>query len=204
MQLDLNEFSNLVWLTLSLCALVFAWQFIVVPTAQDCFRLRLFEIRRQLFLYMADGNIGPTNPAYTRLRSSINSALRFTERMSFVRLLAMRAMMMRSELSEQEEFRKKSMASLSSDVRGHLERVETSLGQSLLATILLVSPTLWVLLVFLPVAFVAYALWCGLKILANILLNSVVRSLTDRLKCGLKCAMDNICASITRTIIELI
>jgi hypothetical protein len=70
-------------------ALVAVVQFMLLPVAVEAFRQRTFELRRELFNYMAEGNIRPDDPAYVRLRWLLNQLLRYAERVTFLRLVVM-------------------------------------------------------------------------------------------------------------------
>jgi hypothetical protein len=157
MQINPTELGRLVWFVFSICALMAAWQVAVVPTLQDCFRLKLFGIRRRLFLYMADGNIEANHPAYTRLRSSINASLRFTERLSFVRVVV-GALMSRSEISEQNEQRKAAMSSTTPEVQNQLEKYNNELGKAISLHLLAVSPSLWLIVIGLVLTALVYVI----------------------------------------------
>ena len=53
----------------------------------DEFRHRLFVLRADLFDYALEGRIGFGDPAYTMLRESLNSILRFAHKITLTRLL---------------------------------------------------------------------------------------------------------------------
>ena len=53
----------------------------------DALRHRLFVLRDELFDYALDGNISFDHPAYAMLRRRMNNLLRFSHKISFVRLL---------------------------------------------------------------------------------------------------------------------
>jgi hypothetical protein len=83
--------ANIAWAAVGVGGLLFVFQFIVIPALVDTFRERLFSIRRQMFLYMADGHIAPDDPAYVRVRTIINGLLRFAERLTFLRVVLLSA-----------------------------------------------------------------------------------------------------------------
>lgn len=60
-----------------------AWRYVYVPSCIDQFREHMFRLRRELFMYMADGHIAPTHPAYCELREMLNGLLRHSERFTF-------------------------------------------------------------------------------------------------------------------------
>jgi hypothetical protein len=53
----------------------------------DALRDRLFDLRDRLFDYAESGAIDFNHPAYGRLRSSLNSMIRFAHRVNFARLV---------------------------------------------------------------------------------------------------------------------
>ena len=53
----------------------------------DALRHRLFVLRDELFDYALDGNLSFDHPAYAMLRRRMNNLLRFSHKISFVRLL---------------------------------------------------------------------------------------------------------------------
>ena len=55
----------------------------------DDFRHRLFVLRADLFDYAVSGGIGFRDPAYTMLRESLNSILRFAHKVTLTRFLVM-------------------------------------------------------------------------------------------------------------------
>lgn len=77
-----------VFLNIGAVALVFiALYRVIFPGLVADFRHELFALRRQLFLYMAKGNIEPNHPAYVRLRSTINGLLFRAEFVTGLQLL---------------------------------------------------------------------------------------------------------------------
>jgi hypothetical protein len=76
-----------IWTTVSLMLLIVVFRVVFIPTFVEVLRQDLFKIRRDLFLYMAEGNIDPCHPAYTSLRTTINACLRYAEKMSYVNIL---------------------------------------------------------------------------------------------------------------------
>jgi hypothetical protein len=51
----------------------------------DAFRQRLFGLRGELFDFAATGHVAFHDPAYTHLRTMLNSMIRFAHRVTFVR-----------------------------------------------------------------------------------------------------------------------
>jgi hypothetical protein len=66
------------------------------PYRVDRVREQLFEIRNELFLYAAAGEISFENLAYRKLRDRINALIRFAETMTFTRVIIFAVEEMRS------------------------------------------------------------------------------------------------------------
>lgn len=84
---DAQAFGFAIRTTLTVLLMIAAWRFMVVRTMNDTFRQRLFEMRRSLFLLVADGRISPDEPAYRQLCSTINGLLKFAERVTLLRIV---------------------------------------------------------------------------------------------------------------------
>lgn len=84
---DAQAFGFAIRTTLTVLLVIAAWRFMVVRTMNDTFRQRLFEMRRSLFLLVADGRISPDEPAYRQLCSTINGLLKFAERVTLLRIV---------------------------------------------------------------------------------------------------------------------
>jgi hypothetical protein len=87
MYMNPDLIQSVIWTTISLFALVLLFRIILVPTSVEVLRQDLFKIRRDLFLYMAEGQIEPTHPAYVSLRTTINAVLRYAEKISNANIL---------------------------------------------------------------------------------------------------------------------
>lgn len=66
---------------------IIAYRFAYVPASVSLFRQHLFALRRALFLMAADEQISFTDPAYTRIRTTLNSCLRFADRLTLYRTM---------------------------------------------------------------------------------------------------------------------
>ncbi len=73
--------------TAALLVLWLLWYYGFMDLLVEDFRQRLFRIRDKLFDYAAQGNISFDDPAYTHLRSMLNSMLRFAHKVTFCRAL---------------------------------------------------------------------------------------------------------------------
>jgi hypothetical protein len=75
-----------VFVTLAAAAVLWGvCRYLVLPTLRDSLRLRLFALRREMFIYMVEGGIDPDHPAYGRVRSFMNTAIRYADGLSLVR-----------------------------------------------------------------------------------------------------------------------
>lgn len=79
------QIANVLWTFLSAGILWLVWRRFVAPALADHLRYRLFNIRREMFLFMADGEIDPNEFAYSRVRSFMNSAIRYADGFSLMR-----------------------------------------------------------------------------------------------------------------------
>jgi hypothetical protein len=89
----------LIWTFVGMWALYLALRFVALPTAIDAFRQDVFELRRRLFRWMADGNIAPNDLAYIHTRETMNALLRYAERVSFFRSM-LATMFLRDQVAE--------------------------------------------------------------------------------------------------------
>jgi len=137
----------------SVLALFSAWRWCYLPAINAAFRQDLFALRRELFLYAADGNIPFSSPAYTHLRYVLNGSLRFAERMTLGRVLFTIAMTPQS-LCETE-----SAALIAqiddSGVRARLQDLHSRFGEVVGRHMLLGSPPLALVIFTVAIGFVA-------------------------------------------------
>jgi len=74
----------------SALGLLFIWLFVFFlwkDYCLDAFREDAFELRDELFLYAADGNVGFDNSAYKMLRQRINVSLRYAHAFTLARFV---------------------------------------------------------------------------------------------------------------------
>jgi hypothetical protein len=166
MQANVPILAHLFWFVFAMVSLLVVWQFAFVPTMNASFRARVFEIRRELFLYMADGNISPNEKAYTHLRSNMNAALRFSERISLVRLL-IGGLLVRSQVGDRQSELAAATASVSPEVRDRLCKFDQDLGEALAVHVIFVSPSAWALVLFFVLGAIVYALMHGMRALSS-------------------------------------
>ncbi len=88
MNIDANQFAEVIRFLLGCAALYAVWRLMIVRTLNDEFRQRVFEYRRELFMLAMDGKIDFEDPAYARARKAMNGLLRHAEHFSFTRLIA--------------------------------------------------------------------------------------------------------------------
>ena len=143
--------------TLTLLGLILAWRFMVLPTMHDRFRQRLFEIRRSLFLLVADGKVGSTEPAYRQLRDMINGLLRFAERVTLIRALVTNKSLPLNIAAYTERTQLAMAQVKDASVRHALEEHRERVGFEIIKHIIWTSPELWIPLSALLVAAVGRA-----------------------------------------------
>lgn len=71
----------------SILLLLAAVQYVYIPTLVEEYRQRIFDLRKRLFLLVADKRIEPTHPAYTQVRNQLNGFLQMAARITFSRLV---------------------------------------------------------------------------------------------------------------------
>jgi hypothetical protein len=81
------QVANVIWMGIALIALWAVCRFFVIPAIRDTLRHRLFAIRREMFLFMAEGGVSPDHPAYGSVRTFINVAIRYADGLSLARSL---------------------------------------------------------------------------------------------------------------------
>jgi hypothetical protein len=82
-----TQIANVIWTIVLTVGLYFAWDRLAVPFMRDNMRQKLFQLRREMFLYMADGGISPDHLAYGMLRHRMNSSIRFADGLSLTRAI---------------------------------------------------------------------------------------------------------------------
>lgn len=79
--------ANLLWNFGAFIILAFVVYRAVFPLFVAEFRHELFALRRDLFLFMAQGEIAPNHPAYARMRTTINGLLYRAEDLTGLNLI---------------------------------------------------------------------------------------------------------------------
>jgi len=136
--------AQVVWGLVGWALLVAVLQFMVIPTANEVFRHKIFELRRELFIYMAEGHISPDEPAYKRLRKLFNQLLRFTERVTFVRMMLIAATYDPS-LNDERPIEEVIGSVKDERVRTHLRGFHLRVSGTILVHLVVTSPLAWVL-----------------------------------------------------------
>lgn len=154
MQTDIPAVVTTIWGLATVAAFVFVFQVVLWPTLADELRLRLFTLRRRLFLYMASGRIAPNHPAYVQLRTTINSMIFFADRLSFTRA-ALDALVWRKQGAAHAQDFAQVLSSVSNpEVRAELAKFNDEIHLHLVRHLVVTSPVLWaVLAVVTPVFF---------------------------------------------------
>jgi hypothetical protein len=147
-----SNVAGLIWTAFSVAALWAMHRYLLVPALRDSLRQQLFAIRRELFVYMASGNIDPDNVAYGRVRTFMNSAIRYANDLSLTRALigvAVAGQFGRERVRELE----RSIAALPAPaqvaISAFRKRAADAIGRYMIAR----SPVGWLLVaLFVPVA----------------------------------------------------
>jgi hypothetical protein len=125
---------------------------------EDALRDRLFGVRDKLFDFAASGKIAFDEPAYGRLRSTINSSIRFAHRITFSRLVfgIVYRITTRNECAAAfvRQWRV-ALDRLAPEQRAEMERLNTELAVTLVRHILTGSPLMMIF-------FALFAVWAFL------------------------------------------
>lgn len=143
---DPRTLAEVLWLILGLFLLVFAMQFVVLPSRTDQLRHRVFCLRRELFLMMAEGRIDKRNPAYIGLRNAMNWSLRFAERMDLSSSIVC-MLLFRKRIWALTRFRHDVIEAIADPaVRARLRELDKELGRLTFSHSAPVSPIAWILI----------------------------------------------------------
>lgn len=177
---DPDRFVRVLMLAASLLALGGAWTFILRRTLLEVFRQRLFGLRRELFLIMADGEIAPDHPLYVALRSTMNGMLRFAEHLSFTRVLIVSVLGRATGAAYAERMDLLFRSVESMGTRKRLMRLRRRLGIEIIKFITLTSPVLWLLsVVLVPIVLLTE----GVRALRDMALTAPVVRLEAEAEC---------------------
>lgn len=150
---------------ISLLLLLAAFQFVLLPSLMDEFRQRIFHLRRELFLMAADGMLGPNEPAYTHLRTTMNGVLRFTERLTLLRLFLHGTLFREQTRAYSQKLHRELSRVEDPLVREKLMYFRRRLGQEIIRHVLVVSPVAWVLFVLCTPVFLFVYVFKGVQAL---------------------------------------
>lgn len=166
-------YSELLIGTLTLFALVAAFQFVVLPSLVEGFRQRIFNLRRDMFLLLVDHGLRPDEPAYTHLRSTMNGVLRFAERLTLTRLL-LHGTIFRKQTQAYARKLQQNLANIEdAALREHLIQYRQRLGQEIVRHVITVSPIAWVLLVLASPVLLLVFLFEGVQALGKLSQNAL-------------------------------
>jgi hypothetical protein len=195
MSFDPARVADGIWLGVSVMASAAAFQYIFLPALVDGLRDRLFEIRRDLFVLVMNGDLAPTDMSYVSLRRSLNGFIRYAERITFIRgfvapIAAMFAMPSSSAVSYRSRRRVADIHDFSGvsnpELQARLRALHDRMATAVVLHVFISSPIAWALtLIMLPFV-VLYALIAGT---ADTLKSHVVAEVSDRAECDVDALM---------------
>lgn len=148
------ELANLLWFILATALLLLVVYRALVPLFVAEFRHDLFALRRRLFLLMARGKIEPSNPAYCRLRETMNGLLFRAEYVTGYQMLAVAILTVWHRVSSRAtQAVRRTEAEIRQvkdpDVRSELQSLHHEMNVAItrhLKRLFPVSPVLWMLI----------------------------------------------------------
>lgn len=168
MPFDSIQLAKIIWVAIGLFLLIAAFQWILLPTLVDGFRQRVFNLRREMFLLVANGKISPEEPAYTHLRSTMNGVIRFAKHLTFLRLLLHGTLFRKYTLAYSQRL-KADLASISnSALRQQLIQFRLRLGQEIIRHVLFISPIAWVFALVISPLLLGILMFQGVHALAKL------------------------------------
>lgn len=164
----------------TLLLLLGAFQLILLPSLMDEFRQRIFCLRRELFLLVSEGDVDPSTPAYTHLRTTMNGVLRFTERLTVLRLL-LHGTLFRNETRAYSQKLHRELSLVEDDrLREKLMVFRRRLGQEIIRHVLVISPLAWIAAVVVAPVLLLLYLFRGVQSV-GFLMRRAVSSLAEHL-----------------------
>ncbi len=143
---DYSSVARGVWLVFGVLLLLATFRFAWLPSLADQLRHTVFCLRRELFLLMADGKLQRTDPVYSELRNSMNTLLRFAERMTPFRIVTV-GFMLRERAWALSERRHALIVGVSDqELQDRLRSIDLRMGAAALHHAMLVSPLTCILL----------------------------------------------------------
>ena len=119
------------------------------PYRTDALRQRLFSLRDELFDLAADGRIAFDDPAYWRLRRTINCMIRFGHRLSLTRLIFAAVGMQGAAFDRDSAYKQWNRdldAVESSELRHEIRHIHNGMVNIVVRHIITGCPLLWVVL----------------------------------------------------------
>jgi hypothetical protein len=143
-----HEAISALWFSVGLAVAVVAYRQIFLPAMVSGFRQDVFEIRRDLFLIMSRGGIGADHQAYERMREMLNGLLRFAERVTFLRLVAMMVAWIRAgrPVSSYQAYEDSIQ---DPEVRATFAGINNRIGRLVMLHSIITSPLAWAAIVLL-------------------------------------------------------
>ncbi|WP_438019646.1 hypothetical protein WMF18_11490 [Sorangium sp. So ce315] len=133
----------------AMLCVVAAVQLVLLPNAAASLRQRMFDLRRRLFRFMADGHVQPDDPAYVQLRDSMNGIIRHAERASFLRLMFVGVFLGQPGMERKQRFEAAVMALPTEHAREHLTEYRRLMETALIWHVIVNSPVAWLLVLLL-------------------------------------------------------
>jgi hypothetical protein len=151
------QVGNIIWLALSVVALCVTIRYVVVPAMRDTLRYRLFSIRRDMFLFMANGGISQDHAAYGHVRAFLNASIRYADHFSLSRTIA--GVLVAGDIGrERTREIEASMNALAPEVKTRLQSYRQRAALALAVYAVVRSPLAWILSVIAaPILLVATA-----------------------------------------------
>lgn len=153
-----SQIANLIGLLGSVFALLVVWRKLVLPSFRDGLRHQLFELRHELFMFMANGGISPDAPAYGHVRAAMNGWIRFAERLSFSRTVLL-AVVAHDDLTARAKRVESDLSRLPAPARDALVQFRRRAGKVIAVYLVASSPLAWVALIATVIWFAAGRAW---------------------------------------------
>lgn len=153
-----SAIANLIGFVIACLAVLVAWRKLVLPNLRDSLRHRLFDLRHELFMFMANGGVAADARAYGHVRSAMNGWIRFAERLSFTRTVLL-AVVARDELRVRTEKVDRDLAELDPSAREALVLFRRRAGKAIATYLVASSPLAWIALAGTIVYFALGRAW---------------------------------------------
>jgi hypothetical protein len=124
-------------------ALVLTYRYLWVPLNIAVLRQRVFKLRRELFLYAADGNVSFDARAYVQLNDTLNSLIGFADKVTVFEALVCAVFVAKTPYVDAtaDAIRKVE----DQKVRGTLEAMHAQIHREIVRHLALTSPLFWLL-----------------------------------------------------------